>query len=77
MCDRCPDDSYGSAYQGSKSVTVKLRTFCKECQIPVEAEAQIHFGGEFWQPSLRCKQCNAGLILSVYVSDVNGTKVIP
>lgn len=74
MCDKCPEDSYGSAYRSSPSVTVKLKTYCPRCHGPIEMSSQIHFGGEFWSPYFKCSSCGLGEIVNVYISDVNDVR---
>ena len=66
MCqyEKCTG-SYGEAYRGSESVSFDVAILCPKCATRVEASNHIHFGGEQWEPFLKCPSCEWGTFLYV------------
>lgn len=66
MCqyEKCTG-SYGEAYRGCESVFFEVSLLCPKCAHQIQDSTHIHFGGEQWQPTIKCPNCEWSVFLTV------------
>jgi|SRR6185295_3907416 len=57
--------SYGEAYRGCESVFLEVFLLCPKCAHQIQDSTHIHFGGEQWQPTFKCPNCEWSVFLTV------------
>jgi len=80
MCrhESCTGD-YGEAHRGLDSVSIEVALLCPKCAMRIEASNHIHFGGERWEPFVKCPSCGWGAFLSLKPNAVfpGGKEAVP
>jgi hypothetical protein len=55
----------GETYRDHESVFLETSMLCPKCAHSIQDAGHVHFGGEQWQPSAKCPNCEWSLFLTI------------
>ena len=72
MCVKCdPTTAYSTAYQMSKSASIRVETTCPKCRHRIEYATEVHEGGEYAEHFVRCSNCTGRLLVKIGPVKIN------
>lgn len=55
-----------TGFEGNESVVIDVSVRCPKCVvILIQDQEHVHFGGETWDPVLRCEKCGWSITVTV------------